>query len=369
MQGFTIKYLTLEGLDESLGASPEIPHHLLPTKRHIDCIKADPLLYDKCPIFKLGMVEGRVGGSSYIFPVGVSADSITIPAASGCQLNVDSWARGSGLGFGLCDFSEDRDDGAHDVFEGAAMSQIAVKVHRFMGYRIFEYPRLIMLLKSRSVVEMKIKNWLAKPVSWILDGCICLYSLIVSFIGMVLTSGIKVVDVDASNDAQLSSLGQMTKSDAIRFSEVHDAGWFKWVLNNSFSKDGPAKAAFIYKKDKPVGFFMVKERFHEQASHRGFKNVWLGSVIEWGSLPGYETKLLWRIVLWAMKRRKQLDAVEFPVYEEFAQNFLRRLGWQHVGDANFCYRVRPGSPFKEPEGMANPANWRLRAGMGDCALN
>lgn len=369
MYGFMIRYLSLAALNNSQGGDIKIPEHLQAAKTHIDSIKANPLLYDNCPIFKIGIVDGRVGGSSYMFPMGLYAEGINVLSASGCQLNVDSWARGSGLGFGLCDFAEDRRDGEHDVFEGAGMSQIAVKVHRFMGYRIFEYPRLIMLLKSRAVVEMKIKNWLAKPVSWIIDGCIWIYSLIVSFIGRFKTVGVKVFDVDVCDDAQLSILGQMTEVEGTRFSEVHDARWFKWVLNNSFSKDGPARAYLTYKKDKPVGFFMVKERFHEQASHRGFKNVWLGSVIEWGCLPGYENKLLWRIVLWSLKRRKKLDAVEFPAYERFVQKFLRRLGWQHVGDANFCYRVRSNSSFKEPEGMNNPDNWRLRPGMGDVALN
>lgn len=368
---YTIEYIPIKGSPGAVrGGGGIMEGNTDPSPQHLSCLRSNPfVISEDSPVYKIGVVDGRVGGTAYIFPTRILADGKEVLAASGSELKVAAWARSSGLGFGMCDFAPDMSDGDHVVFEGGCISQIAVKVHRFMGYRIFEYPRLVMLLKTRAVVEMKIKNWLLKPISWIFDCCLWMYSHIVSLVGRIRAAGVKVVDVDASDDAQLAILGKMTEVKRCRFAEVHNEKWFKWVLSNSYSKDGPPKAYLIYKNDKPLGFFMVKKRFHEQASHRGFKNVWLGSVIEWGCLQGCERKLLWIIVLWVMKQRKKLDAVEFPVYEEFAQKFLRRLGWQHVGDANFCYRVRPNSSFQEPEGMNDPSNWRLRAGMGDCALN
>lgn len=367
---YTIEYIPIKGSTDTATEGERRGCDIKPSSQHLSCLQANPFVVSaESPAYKIGIVDGRVGGTAYIFPTRILSDGKEVLSASGSELKVEAWARHSGLGFGMCDFDPDMRDGNHVIFEGGCISQIAVKVHRFMGYRIFEYPRLVMLLKSRAVVEMKIKNWLAKPISWILDGCIWIYSHIISFVGRVRTIDVKVVDVNASDDVQLSILGKMTETTGTRFAEVHNEKWFRWVLSNSYSSDGPAKAYLMFKKDKPIGFFMAKERFHEQASHRGFKNVWLGSVIEWECLPRYENKLLWGIILWVMKQRKKLDAVEFPVYEEFAKKFLRRLGWQHVGDANFCYRIRPNSSFKEPEGMNDPANWRLRPGMGDVALN
>lgn len=368
MQDFTIVFSKLSNVapDGVVGGTPRfiIPETIFKS------LSINPFRQNKDVVMvKVGIVDGRVGGSEYVFPLLARCDGGEVSAGGGSSTSVEQWARKSGLGVELSAMFEDCRDGDFDVGFGVGMSQRAVKIHRLLGCCVFEYPRLVMLLKSRAVVEMKINNWLAKPIVKILDGCIWAYSQLVSFLGVVKTAGIKVVNVNADDKAQLSTLAQMTEVDGARFSEIHDARWFKWVLNNSFSKEGPAKAYLMFKKDLPIGFFMVKERFHEQASHRGFKNVRLGSVIEWGCLPGCETKLLWRIVLWVMKHRKKLDAVEFPAYEQFVQKFLRRLGWQHVGDANFCYRIRPGSSFKEPKEMDNPANWRLRAGMGDCALN
>lgn len=368
MQDFTLVFGKFSDL-ASDGVVGGTPHFTIP-EGILKSLSANPFCQNKnVVIAKVGVVDGRVGGSEYVFPLLAECDGTEVSAGGGSSTSVEQWARKSGLGVELSAMFADCRDGDFDIGFGVGMSQRAVKIHRLLGCCVFEYPRFVMLLKSRTVVEMQINNWLATPVSWILDCCIWIYSHIVSFIAKVKTAGIKVVNVDACDNTQLSVLGQMTKADGARFSEIHDARWFKWVLNNSFSKDGPATAYLIYDKGKPVGFFMVKKRFHEQASHRGFKNVWLGSVIEWGCLPGCENKLLWRIALWAMKQRKKLDAVEFPAYEQFVQKFLRRLGWQHIGDANFCYRVRPNSSFQEPEGMNDPSNWRLRAGMGDCALN
>lgn len=367
---YKIEYVPLKDSTDAVTEGKRASCGMKPSPQYLSCLRTNPfVISEESPVYKIGIVDGQVGGTAYIFPTRIIVDGKEVLAASGSELKVETWARHSGLGFGLCDFAPDMRDGDHVIFEGGCISQIAVKVHRFMGYRIFEYPRFIMLLKSRALVEMKIKNWLERPVSWLIDGCIWVYSLIVSLFGRVSTSGFNIIEVDVNDGVQLAILGKMTETEGARFAEVHNKKWFRWVLGNSYSNDGPAKAYLMYKKDKPIGFFMVKERFHEQASHRGFKNVWLGSVIEWGCLPGYENKLLWRIVLWALKRRKKLDAIEFPACEQFVQKFLRRLGWQHVGDANFCYRVRPNSSFKEPEGMNDPVNWRLRPGMGDVALN
>ena len=318
---------------------------------------------------KVGYVGGKIGGTEIQFPLKMSIDGTESWVGSASLTQVDEWARSSGLGLAISDV--DQRDAAYEpvLREGAGLSQVAVKVHRCIGYTVFEYPRLIMLLKSRAVVEKKVRRWLSKPLSVVLDGGIFAYSLLVSCLARCLARGITEVKVDASDDTQLAILGKMTKESHERFSEVHDEKWFKWVLNYSFSEYGSAQVYLVYKKEVPMGFFMVKKRFHEQASHRGFKNVWLGSVIEWGCKPGFEKSLLWRIVRWASQSRKDLDAVEFAANEPSVQRFLRHLGWQHVGDATFCYKVCPGSGFNEPEGMRTASNWRLRPGMGDCALN
>ncbi len=320
-------------------------------------------------VIKVGIVDDRVAGREYVFPLAIRSDDGVVSAGSGSCTTVEKWARKTGIGIELSAMKEDCSDGDFKIGDCAGLSQMAVKIRKYLKQPIFEYPRFILPLKSRSILEMKLKGVMLKVAVIFVDACIWAYSHIVGMLACLKVGRIHVVEVDTENVQHLAILGDMTAQTNSRFSELHNAEWFKWVLTNSFSKYGPAKAYILYMGEDAVGFFMTKKRFYEQASHRGFKNVWLGSVIEWGCVPGCEKKLLWAIVNWALRARRELDAVEFPVYEPFVQRFLRRLGWRQVGNANFCYNIRPDSGFVAPEGMDNPVNWRLRPAMGDVGLS
>ena len=320
------------------------------------------------PIQKLGVVDGRIGGAAYSFPTRVCVDGDVVKACSGGELSVKDWARRSGLGFELCDFDADSRDGDHVIFEGAGLSQIAVKVHRFMGFKVFEYPRYIMLLKSRALVERKFSGLVQRMLTGICDFAIVMYSLVIRSFYHLCKKGTSIEAIERDDVEKLAVVAQFTE-DGSRFCEVHDRAWFTWIMNCSYSSERTVELYLVRQNDKPIGFFLLKKRFYEQASHRGFKNVNLGSIIEWGCEKGKESLLLWNVVNWVARKRRELDAVEFPVCEPFAQRFLKRLGWRQVGNANFCYNIRPNSGFTAPDGMDNVANWRLRPAMGDAGLS
>ena len=319
-------------------------------------------------IQKLGVVDGRIGGAAYSFPTRMEIDGCLVRGCTGGELSVEDWARRSGLGFDLCDFDSDNRDGDHVIFEGAGLSQIAVKVHRFMGFKVLEYPRYIMLLKSRALVEQRFPGRMGKVLCRVCDFAIAQYSLLIKLFYSIRSKGSAVEIVVDGDIEKLDDVARFTR-DGSRFSEVHDSAWLRWVLNCSYSSERKIGLCLVQQNNMPIGFFMFKKRFHKQASHRGFKNVNLGSIIEWGCVTGKEKILLWNIVNWVGKQRKELDAVEFPVYEPFVQKFLKRLGWRQVGNANFCFNIRSNSGFKAPGGMDNPANWRLRPAMGDAGLS
>ena len=318
---------------------------------------------------KIGLVNGKFGGQEYVFPLNIVVNGKLHLSGSGGCTHVKEWARKSGLGLEFTVLHSDRRDGRFDVISGAGLSQMSLRMQKYFGTKIFEYPRYIMLLKSRAVLEAKLRGVWLKITSLFVDLLILIYSIIIGFFAQIFSHSICVRIVNPGNLQQVNALGRLASETDCRFFELHDARWFGWILTNSFSEYGPAKAYILYKGEDAVGFFMIKKRFHKQASHRGFKNVWLGSVVEWGCMSGYEKKLLWSIIKWALKSRKELDAVEFPVFEPYVQRFLHRLGWRHVGNANCCYRIRTDGEFIEPEGMDNPRNWRIRLGMGDVGLS
>lgn len=368
MKNIRILYKRLSEIDAD-GLVRGVPGLQL-DENYIKALRENPFREAKDIVcVKVGIVDDRVAGREYVFPLLIESDGTVISAGSGSCTTVEKWARRMGIGIELSAMKENCSDGDFIVGDCAGLSQMAVKIRKYLKQHIFEYPRFIFPLKSRAILEMKLKGALLKAAVIFVDFCLWAYSRLVGILARIKTSEIHVVEADPVNEQHMAILGDAAALSNFRFSELHNADWFKWVLTSTFSKYGPAKAYILYNNEKAVGFFMIKKRFYEQASHRGFKNVWLGSVIEWGSVPGYEKKLLWSIVKWVLKSRDELDAVEFPVNESFAQKFLKRLGWQQVGNANFAYNIRPNSGFVAPEGMDNPANWRLRPAMGDAGLS
>jgi hypothetical protein len=321
---------------------------------------------------KIGYVDGNVGGTEVEFPLLIKADGKIRLAGSGSLTVVDEWARKSGLGMAISDTDTADFESGIEISEGAGLSQIAVKVHRFTDYTVFEYPRFIALWKSRSVVERFMQGFGAKILAGCADACIRVYGLVLSAVTKFNLRNVEVVPVEGNDHAGIIAIAALTELENRRFSEVHDTQWITWHLNHSFSRHGSAKAFLVRRKSdgKPVAFYMTKRRFHEQASGRGFRNVWLGSIIEWGCSPGFERVQKWAIVSAVVSMRKNTDAVEFPTNDTSLQKFAKRLGWRQVGCANFCFKIADQtSDLVHNKAMSDPSQWRIRPAMGDCGLN
>lgn len=315
-----------------------------------------------------GFCGGEEAGREYVFPLQIVAGGMPVDVLSGSTLFVDPRFRRSGLGMELPELRWQHSPSK--VALGASLSQMALPVHQLLDYIVFLMPRNLMLWKSRAVVEMKIKGAAAKLVEFIVDCCIGAYALFLHLADTIALAGIRVDEVFANDGKVLNEVAELIKADTAQFSEVHDARWLKWHMTESFSKDGPLRLFAARRKGLLIGFYMTKKRFHEQASHRGFKNVWLGSVVEWQVKPLYERKLKWLLVHAALKLKSEgMDAVEIPAVEKALNRFFRLIGWRQVGESNFVIKAGEGSPLFGNEDMAKIENWRLRPAMGDAGLS
>lgn len=319
---------------------------------------------------KVAIVDGRVAGCENEFPLRVLVFGKTYEAGSGNSTTIERWARRSGIGLVISDFDSEGRDWDCPILMGGALSQIAVKVHKFSGYTVFEFPRFIFPLRSRAVVESAVKGPLLWLVSHLIDFGICLYSLMVRFIAWCKTYGCNVDKVSCCDAKSLGELAGLVCADVKPCREIHNEEWFKWVMTTTFSMQEPCTAFVVRHESRVLGFFMVKRRFHEQASSRGFKNVWLTSVVEWGAHDGHEKTIYWAIVKYLFDRSRGDDAVEFATNDERLSSLLRHLMWRQVGNANFCFKIREGSALEQyAEEMSSIGNWRVRPAYGDYALS
>ena len=318
----------------------------------------------------VGFADGKPAGFNYSFPIRIWADGVSYGGTTGSCLNVEEWARKTDLGLilpakGVEITSKD------GIAIAAACSQMAVPLHKINGYKYFFSPRYIALWRCRSVVERFLPRWLAKPISMIGDIVLWLYACLLRIIANCALRGYRVVEVAPNDETGQQTMAEIVAKDGHRFREDHDAAWFKWHMTCSFSEQGPCRGFLLLskKEGKSVAFCLVKRRFHKQASNRGFKDVWLGSIVEWGTLPGYEKKMGWMILALALRFEHDCDAVEFATDDVVLGCFARRLGWRKVGDVNVGVKIMKNFPLFGDGAIKEQSNWRIRPGMGDNALS
>ena len=315
-----------------------------------------------------GYCDGNEAGHEYVFPLRIKSVKGAFDVLSGSGLCVDAKYRRSGLGMDLPELRWQKSPSK--IALGASLSQMALPVHQLLDYVVFLLPRNIMLWRSRALVETKVKGFAAKCVSALVDVVIFFYSLALRVVRSCKLAGIKIEEVSPNDESLLDNVSSLIAEDSASFAEVHDARWLKWQMTESFSKDGPLRLFVARRKGAVIGFYMTKRRFHEQASHRGFKNVWLGSVVEWQVKSGFENKLGWLLIDATLRLKKSgMDAVEIPTADKGLNRFFRHLGWRQIGESNFVIKAGEGSSLFGNEEMTNIENWRLRPAMGDAGLS
>lgn len=156
-----------------------------------------------------------------------------------------------------------------------------------MRYACLPFRRYIYLRKSRVAVEyvLKRRNSLTNGISAIVDCLMGIYRLI-AFCGNI--QRMKNYTIEKV-DYVPEEVERMVLADEHKYKELHDRVWFEWNLKYSFNGDernSKYLSVIKNKKGEIVGFFLNKIEFFAQASSRGFKNVLLGTVSEWGIKKG-----------------------------------------------------------------------------------
>jgi hypothetical protein len=246
------------------------------------------------------------------------------------------------------------------------ISNMALPIYQALKFTIFETPRYILLKKSRSAVETILKSTglLTKTISLLTD--FVLFCLRQSFYALnrIRTSGYSVEQVfECPKDVE-----DIVLSDSHCFKELHDKKWFDWTLKYDYCDDTcKKKELYVVKNDSGVveAFFFNKIKFFEQASHRGFKNVILGSVSEWGIRPGSRITEADLQIMATRYMPKNIDACEVTSTDENTIKSFKRNLFFHVGV------ITMGVDLKSIKGKAKNdfKNWRIRIAGGDTMID
>lgn len=245
-------------------------------------------------------------------------------------------------------------------------SQMSLPIFKALRYDAFEFPRFIYLKKSRCAVEYVLKNGgiLTKVLASIVD-------VPLKFQHLLITSSIskyaKSLCVEKCNEVPIE-IEQIVNEDEHRFREQHDKAWFEWNLKYDFNPDPRKhKDLFVIKDgERIIGFFVNKIQFHETASARGFKNVLLGSVMEWGFSKDCGLSELDVQLLAIMNMPKEIDGVQIASDNDSVVKKFKKLLFFPMGMANMTVRLRS---IKNNKAVKDGRNWRLRLACNDTLVN
>lgn len=306
---------------------------------------------DEDPVQLLAVLDNRVIGRIDIYWGEIVAQGKTYPIAWGSSLNVSPSFRQGGAGLLLILKLQS----LARIAGVCGVAEMACELYRRLRWVEHAMPRYVFLRRSRSVVE--------------------------HFTGRGLVSRILTPVVNAGLDAYGGLLAlRYGRSDlesaAIDASAVHqnsigsavvearrDAGVLRWMLEASFDNSNPAEKflAAVRARGRTLGHYLAKLRHYDVASHRGFRDLRLGSLQDWAIY--HPQDLTFRdLVLRASRHLFEhgADAVEFCAPSPAEAHTLKSLGFVRAGQLHLFLHIRDRAPE-----LHDRARWRLRPCEGD----
>jgi hypothetical protein len=323
---------------------------------------------DQDPVQLVGTRDGRVIGRLDLFTGEAIVDGKPVPILWTSHLAVPEEFRKTLMGITLIL----KMHGLLHTVGACGVSVMAYPLFEKLKWRQFPMARHLAVRRSRFVIEKHVgAGWLGKLATVLADGALLGHRAILAGWSRVRTARLDCRPLPADDpehdtrfDALLGALPER-----VRFHR--SARWVKWIVNYNFDNDPRnRRAAFgIYARDGTLAaYFLIRFRYYETATHRGYRNVMLGSLMDWAIFDPQAVRLS-QLILLAMRElaRGGVDAIEICLPEEPGVPSLRRWGLLRVGVLHVMVKTGTGSPLASAE-FANAANWRVRPAEGDNAF-
>ena len=152
---------------------------------------------------------------------------------------------------------------------------------------------------------------------------------------------------------------EMTANDGHQFMEVHDREWFQWNLDHNtygFDEDIQSFYSVLDRKNKPLGFFMTKERLIQMTGpDKGFIR---GTIVEWESRDKIVLSEADINLLAIQTFSKNVDVIFTLACESDTTSQLEEMGFQKRAS----YKIGVKDKKKQLDNIGEQNLWRLRYG-------
>ena len=331
-----------------------VTSHLTPSLR--DALIACPCNNDDSKTFMNVFVdeEGKEIARNFRFGTRIKVGDKVYGAQTGGGFEVIEEYRKEGVGADLMLTSLHNNE--YDFLLAAGISQMVFPMFRKLKYHLFEVPQFFKVINSRFEIKPKdSKSWWQKR------------SVELHNIGLKLKeipnrkkcSKLKKKFIVKKETIIPEWVSKMTANDGHQFMEVHDREWLQWNLDyNTYGYDEDIQSFYSIfdRNDKPVGFFMTKERIIKKPGRNmGFI---IGTVVEWESCDHHQLSEADINLLAIPTFSKRIDAIFTLACESGTESQLVEMGFRKR--ASFKMGIKDKK--KMFDNIGDPNQWRLRYG-------
>jgi hypothetical protein len=299
-------------------------------------------------------------GRVFLFGTRIRGGDTIYGAQTGCGLEVIEEYRGESIGAELLLFLSCNDE--YNFTIAAGISQMILPMYRKLRYHLFEVPQYVKIQNSKYALKRySLKGTILKVVSG-LGNCLLKIMDIPNIIRLRKINKRIVIKKETIVPNWVS---EMTANDGHKYMEVHDREWFQWNLDhntNGYDEDIQSFYSVYDKNNRPLGFFMTKERY---ISYSGPKHGFItGTVVEWESCDKSVLSEADINLLALQTFSKKVDLILTLACESGTGSRLKKLGFVQRG----IYYIGLKDKKKLLKDACNPNLWRLRFGYTNMVI-
>lgn len=336
----------------------KVTSHLTPTLR--DALIACPGNEDDSKTFMNVYVdeEGKEVARGFYFGTRIKGGDKVYGAETGGGFEVIEEYRSANLGADLMLISQKNDE--YDFLLAAGISLMILPMFRKLRYHLFEVPQYYKVKHARYMVRSKgFRSWLAFP--WHV-------------------AKLKLKDIHSRKKGRELKkkfvvkkettvpewAGEMATNDGHKYMELHDREWLQWNLDYNtygYDKDIQSFYSVLDKNNKPMGFFMTKERIIKKPGNPNNGFV-IGTVVEWESKDKTVLNEVEINLLANQTFSENVDVIFTLACESDTASQLEKIGYRERA----TFKVGVKDKKKQFKDIGEQSLWRLRYGMTNMVI-
>ena len=332
------------------------------TKSVVRALLSNPNYSDPTKsVMNLIVYDGVIAGRTMMMQTKIKAENKYFISQSGGGIEISKKYRGNGLGKII--IQDTWENSEYPLCIGQLYSSGAIAIIRKLGITVFEKPLYVKMLRTRSLL-------ISKGVTGI------------NFKIRELIGDLYLKVKELPNKKELRKLKrkyqlkkeinvplwteQMTLFDGHKYSEVHDRNWLQWNLDNHFTENPDDSNSFYGVYDmsgSPCGFFMTKVR-HEENNEGFFKNLFRGTIVEWGS---FDENVLTEVdlnLLAVSTFSAEVDKINTVISTIGVDDEIKKMHFEYRG----MFQMSIKADIAVDDDIYDQEKWRIRYGGANTIL-